>query len=109
MNYLIEQLQEAEKFLSELEDSTKLKFIKAFRKVQDGFNSGEDFKKLVGTKGLFEFRVKDKGIWFRALAFIVRYHGDSLATIVITHGFKKKSNKTPQSEIDKAEKIKRFF
>ena len=109
MRYLIEQLDEAEEFLIELELSTKLKFIKVFRKVQDGNNTGEDFKKLSGTKNIFEFRVKDKGSWFRILAFVTHYEGDALATIVATHGFKKKTNKTPQSEIDKAEKIKRDF
>ncbi len=109
MKYFIEPLAEAEEFLNELELSTKLKFVKVFRKVQDGHNTGEDFKKLSGTKNIFEFRVQDKGAWFRILAFITHYDGDALATIIATHGFKKKTNKTPQSEIDKAEKIKRDF
>jgi len=109
MKYLIEQLSDAERFLNELELSTKLKFAKVFRKVQEGNNTAEDFKKLQGTKNIFEFRVKDRGAWFRILAFMTHYDGDALATIVATHGFKKKTNKTPQSEIDKAEQIKRDF
>ena len=109
MKYFIEQLSEAEEFLNELETSTKLKFAKAFRKVQEGHNTGEDFKKLSGTKNIFEFRVTDKGAWFRIMAFMTHYEGDTIATIVATHGFKKKTNKTPQSEIDKAEQIRRDF
>jgi phage-related protein len=109
MKYLIEPLSEAEEFLDDLEQSTKVKFIKVFRKVQEGHNTGEEFKKLPGTKGIFEFRVMDKGAWFRILAFMTHYDGDALATIVATHGFKKKTNKTPQSEIDKAEQTKRDF
>jgi phage-related protein len=109
MKYSIELLSEAERFLNDLEQSTKVKFAKVFRKVQDGHSTGEDFKKLTGAKGVFEFRVMDKGAWYRLLAFMIRYDGDELATIVATHGFKKKTNKTPQSEIDKAEQIKRDF
>jgi len=108
MKYLIEQLEEAEKFLDESDKSTKIKFVKVFRKVQDGTNTGEDFRKLPGTKGIFEFRVTDNNAWYRILAFIVRYDGDELPTIVATHGFKKKKNKTSQKEIDKAENIKKL-
>jgi len=46
MKYLINQLDEAEEFLDELEESTQLKFAKVFRKVQDGNNTANDFKKL---------------------------------------------------------------
>jgi len=109
MKYLIDQLDEAEEFLNELEETTQLKFAKVFRKVQDGNNTANDFKKLPGTNGIYEFRVEDKGAWYRILAFMVRFEGDKQPTIVATHGFKKKKNKTPQSEIDKAERKKRDY
>src|SRR5665213_2337824 len=109
MKYLIDQLEEAEEFLDELEQSTQLKFAKVFRKVQDGTNSANDFKKLSGTNGIYEFRVEDRGAWYRILAFMVRFEGKKQPTIVAKHGFKKKKNKTPQSEIDKAEKLKRDY
>jgi phage-related protein len=109
MKYLIEQLDGAEKFLDGLAESTQLKFAKVFRKVQEGHSTGDDFIKLPGTKGIFEFRVKDRGAWYRILAFLAHYAGDTLATVVATHGFKKKTNKTPQTEIEKAETIKKSF
>ena len=109
MKYSIDQLEEAEEFLDELEESTQLKFAKVFRKVQDGTNSANDFKKLPGTNGIYELRVEDKGAWYRVLAFMVRFEGEKQPTIVATHGFKKKKNKTPQSEIDKAERQKRDY
>jgi len=109
MKFLIDQLDGAESFLNGLEQSTKLKFAKIFRKVQIGINSAVDFKKLPGTDGIFEFRVIDNGCYYRILAFIVHYAGDEQATIVVTNGFKKKKNKTPKPEIRKAEKIKKEY
>ncbi|RYU87252.1 type II toxin-antitoxin system RelE/ParE family toxin [Mucilaginibacter terrigena] len=109
MKYFILKLEEATNFLQNVESSTKLKFTKVFRKVQEGHNTAEDFKKLPGTNSLFEFRVKDKGMWFRILAFLTHFEGDMYATIVATHGFKKKTNKIPRSEIDKADYTKKDY
>lgn len=110
MKFEIEYLSEAETFLNqEINDSTQLKFAKVFRKVQEGHNTAEDFKKLAGTDGLYEFRVTDNGSWYRILAFKVQFDGDACPTLVATHGFKKKKNKIPQAEIDKAEKLKKNY
>jgi phage-related protein len=45
--------------------------------------------------------VKTKDHWFR---FITKHYNDE-TTIIVLSGFKKKSNKIPQNEIKKAEKI----
>lgn len=110
MKFEIDYLNEAETFLNkELNESTRLKFAKVLRKVQEGHNTAKDFKKLDGTDGLYEFRVTDNGSWYRMLAFKVQFEGDVCPTLVATHGFKKKKNKIPQSEIDKAEKLKKNY
>lgn len=66
---------------------------------------GEWFEKLKNTNGLFEFRTRDETKFYRIFAFWDGT-GDSKTLIVATHGFDKKSNKTPKKEILKAEQIK---
>ncbi|EOR95615.1 hypothetical protein ADIARSV_1221 [Arcticibacter svalbardensis MN12-7] len=89
-------------FLSELEESAENKFMKAFDKVEKGVIREEYFKKLSNTDGIWEFRIQDKGKWYRILAF---FAGGKI--ILTTHGFQKKGNKTPKKEIDIAERIKK--
>jgi len=66
---------------------------------------GDWFKKMIGTDDIFEFRVDNNGKFYRLFAFWdTRVSTQTL--IVATHGLIKKSNKTPKSDIDKAEDIK---
>ncbi len=58
------------------------------------------FKHLTGTSQLFEFKA-DQG---RVLCFF--FTGKRL---ILTHGFVKKSDKTPAAEIERAESIKADF
>ena len=58
-------------------------------------------KKLVGTEDIWEIRVQSGSNAFRLLCF--RYKGKF---IILTNGFKKKSQKTPKKEISLAEKRK---
>jgi len=60
----------------------------------------QKFKHLTGTDQLFEFKA-DQG---RVLCFF--FIGKR---VVLTHGFLKKSDKTPKSEIKRAEKAKADF
>lgn len=60
----------------------------------------QKFKHLTGTDQVFEFKA-DQG---RVLCFF--FVGKR---VVLTHGFSKKSHKTPRGEIDRAEKIKSEF
>lgn len=62
------------------------------------------FKKLIGTK-LWEVRAEFGGNAFRLLGF---FDGENL--IVLTSGFAKKTQKTPQQEIETAERrMKDYF
>jgi phage-related protein len=59
------------------------------------------FKKLVGSADIWECRVQFGSNEYRILGF---HAGSSL--LVLTHGFMKKTQKTPQREIERAESCK---
>lgn len=60
------------------------------------------FKKLKGTE-IWEFRTEYEGNAYRLLSF---WDTRRKALIVATHGFVKKSQKTPWKEIEHAERIR---
>ncbi|MFQ5427753.1 MAG: type II toxin-antitoxin system RelE/ParE family toxin [Thermodesulfobacteriota bacterium] len=62
------------------------------------------FKKLVGTEGIWECRITSGSNAYRILCF---FAGNDL--VVLTNGFVKKSQKTPKSEIKKAEAYRKDF
>ncbi|HNB81491.1 MAG TPA: type II toxin-antitoxin system RelE/ParE family toxin, partial [Chitinophagaceae bacterium] len=61
----------------------------------------EYFKYLEDTEGIYEIRVKFGNDIFRILSFF-----EKGKLIVLANGFQKKTQKTPKSEIEKAERIK---
>ena len=61
------------------------------------------FKKLVGTE-IWECRIQAGSNAYRVLCFFVT--GD---VVVLTHGFIKKTQKTPKNEIEKAEAYRQDF
>ena len=65
----------------------------------------ELFKKLDGTD-IWEFRTLYNGICYRLLAF---WDTTEDTLVIATHGFVKKTQKTPSKEIDKAEDIRRKY
>lgn len=66
------------------------------------FMDRELFKKLEGTN-IWEFRTLYDSICYRLLAF---WDTETESLVIATHGFIKKSQKTPQKEIAKAEAIR---
>ena len=58
-------------------------------------------KHLTGTDGLYEIRIGLGNNIFRIFCFF-----DEGNLIILLNGFQKKSQKTPRSEINKAEKLK---
>jgi phage-related protein len=69
-------------------------------------NDPELFKKLDGN--IWEFRTKFFAKYIRLLAFWDKT--EKTETIVVaTHGFIKKTQKTPKSEIERAEKIREQY
>lgn len=62
------------------------------------------FKKLVGTEEIWECRIQFGSNTYRIFCFFA-----DNSVVVLTHGFIKKSQKTPKSEIDRAEAYRRDF
>lgn len=69
------------------------------------FMDKELFKKLANSE-IWEFRTLYRGICYRLLAF---WDTDEDTLVVATHGFLKKTDKTPAKEIEKAEKIRNEY
>ena len=61
------------------------------------------FKKLVGTEGIWECRIQFGSNAYRIFCF----YTDN--TVVLTHGFVKKSQRTPAHEIERAAAYRRDF
>lgn len=99
-------LREATQFIESLPDNVREKIFYNIRKVRGGIMDVRLFKKL-GDSPIWEFRTEYQGIAYRLLAFWDK-DGDTL--VIATHGFKKKQQKTPKSEINHAEAImKEYF
>lgn len=58
-------------------------------------------KHLEGTNGLYEIRVSSGNNIFRIFCFF-----DEGQLVIVLNGFQKKTQKTPKSEIERAEKLK---
>lgn len=95
-------LSEARKFLTELDEKSRAKIIFNIDKAKIR-NNNEIFKKLKGE--IWEFRTLFNKTQYRIFAFWDK--GNRKQTLVITsHGIIKKTGKTPEKEIDKAEQIR---
>jgi phage-related protein len=99
-------LTEAREFLLELDEKSREKIIFNIDKSKIK-NDNELFKKLKGE--IWEFRTLYNKNLFRIFAFWDKT--DKVDTLVLaTHGIIKKTAKTPEKEIEKAENIRlRYF
>ncbi len=96
---------EAREFLSKLDDKSRDKIIYIIDKARI-HNDKELFKKLKGE--IWEFRTLYNKTYYRLFAFWDKK--DVVNTVVITtHGLIKKTNKTPEKEIEKAEKLRQQY
>jgi phage-related protein len=100
-------LEEAEIFLDSLSDKAKRKILSDIRKTEAGLR-GEWFRKMPGTDGIWEFRTLFNKTYYRLFAFWDST-SDQQSLIVCTHGLVKKTDKTPQGDIDKAERLKKEY
>ncbi len=76
--------------------------IKILRTVADVPKT--HLKKLAGTDGLLEMRTQFGGNIYRVFCFF-----DEGKIIVLMNGFQKKTEKTPQNEIDRALRIREEY
>jgi len=99
-------LKEATEFIAALPDKVREKVFYNIRKVCGGVKDKELFKKL-GNTDIWEFRTSWQGMAYRLLAF---WDKDGETIVIATHGFVKKTQKTPPGEIDHAKAImKEYF
>jgi len=105
VKYAVTFLEWAKDFLDNLDDKTRKKVLYNVWKSRE-VNDPELFKKLEGN--IWEFRTKFLTKQIRLLAFWDKT--EKTETIVIaTHGFIKKTQKTPKSEIERAENIREQY
>ncbi|MCC8071542.1 MAG: type II toxin-antitoxin system RelE/ParE family toxin [Bacteroidales bacterium] len=90
-------LDEANDYINSLPPPVAKKFAYNIARVMGGERNPEIFKKL--NEDIWEFRVRMMEMSYRLLAFWDKNTG---SLIVATHGFYKKTQKTPQSEINHA-------
>ena len=95
-------LDEAEHFMSLIDQKAQLKIIRNIDRIEEGLIDVRIFKKLEGSE-IWEFRAEYESNAYRLLAF---WDKRKRALIIATHGFVKKTQKTPAKEISKAEKIR---
>lgn len=98
-------LNDADKYFDKLDSKIQKKFFVSFDKLQGGFK-GTWFEPL--TDGIWEFRQRDSQKFYRIYAFWDKTK-ETETLIIGTHGFDKKSNKAPKSEIEKAKRIKENY
>jgi phage-related protein len=103
--FKVELLPEALKFLEALDSKAREKIYYNIRKSQV-INDPELFKKL--TETIWEFRTLYNKTYYRLFAFWDKK--DNEETLVLaTHGLIKKTGKTPQGNLDKAERIRQQY
>lgn len=94
--------EEVDAFLSALPPKARAKILYNIKLVEGGLIDKDVFKKLEGTD-IWEFRTLFNKVCYRVLAF---WDTGRSALIIATHGFIKKTQKTPIKEIERAIAIK---
>ena len=97
-------LKEAEDFVLSLDVKVQRKITFNITKATFVMDN-ELFKKLEGSD-IWEFRTLYNGICYRLLAF---WDTDANSLVFATHGFIKKTDKTPKKEIERAENIRKEY
>ena len=100
--FKVEFLEPVLEFLENLEPKSREKILYNIWKSRS-VNDNELFKKLKGE--IWEFRTLYNKTYFRIFAFWDKT--EKVETLVLaTHGIIKKTGKTPEKEIEKAENIR---
>lgn len=76
-----------------------LNLVRTLKQVPERY-----FKHMEGTKGLYEVRVEIGSNIFRIFSFF-----DESSLVVLVNAFQKKTQKTPQDEINRALKIMKAY
>lgn len=98
--------EEADAFLDKQSDKVRAKILYNIAKASYT-NDPKLFKKLENTD-IWEFRTLFDNIQYRLLAFWDKRNGQN-TLVIATHGFIKKTQKTPQREIQHAQSIMEIY
>jgi phage-related protein len=97
--------KEAIDFLKTLNEKVREKILYNARKITITVDK-EIFKKLEGE--IWELRTIYEKQCYRFLAFWDKRNNQN-TLIIVTHGFIKKTSKTPKAEIEKAERLRKQY
>jgi phage-related protein len=100
----VEILKEAKDFIDSFSIKVRKKIYYCINLAQ-ATKDPELFKKISGTE-IWEFRILYGSTKYRLFAF---WDSKRNSFVVCTHGLIKKTSKTPQKEIDRAEKIRTLY
>jgi phage-related protein len=98
-------LEPAKVFLDDLDEKSREKVLFNIWKSRD-ITDSELFKKL--SCDIWEFRTQFNNRQIRFLAFWDKIGGKQ-TLVIATHGFIKKTQKTPSKEIEKAIQLRRVY
>ncbi len=96
-------MEQAIEFLESLPEKVQDKIAYNISKSRY-FMDNELFKKL--NDEIWEFRTRYQGTTYRLLAF---WDNETGNLVIATHGFIKKTQKTPEKEIDRAEYLRKEY
>ncbi len=103
--FQVQFLEEAADFLDNLEEKAREKIYYNIKKAQVT-NDRELFKKL--NNEIWEFRTLFNKTHYRLFAFWDKV-GNSETVVISTHGLIKKTDKTPVADLEKAERLRKFY
>jgi len=94
-----------EEFLDSLRPKDAQKALWVLRLIQELDRvPSQYFKKLTGTEEIWECRIRTQSNTYRVFSFFAA--GD---TLVLTHGYSKKSQKTDKKQIKRAQDYRRDY
>lgn len=103
--FQVQFLEEAVEFLDNLEEKAREKIYYNIKKAQVT-NDRELFRKLHNE--IWEFRTLFNKTHYRLFAFWDNV-GNVETVVISTHGLIKKTDKTPIADIEKAERLRKFY
>ena len=105
MNIQVEYLEEAQKYIGLMPEKARRKMLYNISLVGLGVMDSRIFKKL-SDSGIWEFRAEFESNEYRLLSF---WDKTRSSIVVATHGFDKKTRRTPKQEVEHAEKIRNEY
>ena len=101
----VDFLEEARSFILSIDEKAKLKLLFNIEKAKV-LNDPKVFKKI--ESDIWEFRCESKKMQYRLLAFWDKRNNKN-TLVICTHGFIKKVDKVPKTEIEKAKAMMKEY